>query len=386
LTLAPEKPIPATEAGRFGDLTIHPKVMRAIEDLGFMAPTPVQAKAIPLMLEGRDVLAQAQTGTGKTAAFAIPVLQLIEPTLRKPQALIVVPTRELCVQVTREFGVLGKYMHSSEVAIYGGVSYVPQERALKRGATIVVGTPGRLLDHIERGTLDLSGLRVVILDEADRLLDMGFAPEVKRLLSKCPTNRQTALFSATLQGEVQDLARRFTKNAAQIAIEPERVNLAAIEQIYIEVLDEDKVKALEELLKKYDIDQVLIFRHTKRGVDKLVESLQRRKHKVEALHGDLSQRERERTLDAFRDGSLPMLVATNVAARGLHIEDISHVVNYDLPEDPETFTHRVGRTGRVGKPGVAVTFVGPWDVDEFEVLKKKAKVTFRREVLDLYGT
>jgi len=283
LTLAPEKPAPALEAGRFGDLTIHPKVMKAIDDLGFMAPTPVQAKTIPLMLEGRDVLAQAQTGTGKTAAFAIPILQLIEPTLRRPQALIVVPTRELCVQVTREFGALGKYMHSSEVAIYGGVSYVPQERALKRGATIVVGTPGRLLDHIERGTLDLSGLRVVILDEADRLLDMGFAPEVKRLLSKCPTNRQTALFSATLQGEVQDLARRFTRSAAQIAIEPEHQNLEAIEQIYIEVLDEDKVKALEELLKKYDIDQVLLFRHTKRGVDKLVESLKRRGHKVEAL-------------------------------------------------------------------------------------------------------
>jgi len=385
LTLAAEKPV-QTDSGRFGELEIHPRIAKAIDDLGFMAPTPVQAKTIPLMLEGRDVLAQAQTGTGKTAAFAIPILQLIEPALRKPQALVVVPTRELCVQVTREFGSLGKYLHSSEVAIYGGVSYVPQERALKRGSTIVVGTPGRLLDHIERGTLDLSALRVVILDEADRLLDMGFAPEVKRLLSKCPTNRQTALFSATLQGEVQDLARRFTKNPAQVAIEPERVNLAAIEQIYIEVLDEDKVKALEELLKKYDIDQVLIFRHTKRGVDKLVEALQRRGHKVEALHGDLSQRERERTLDAFRDGSLPMLVATNVAARGLHIEDISHVVNYDLPEDPETFTHRVGRTGRVGKAGVAVTFVGPWDVDEFEVLKKKAKVSFRREVLDLYGT
>ncbi len=385
MTLAAEKPVQA-DIGRFGELEIHPRIAKAIDDLGFMAPTPVQAKTIPLMLGGRDVLAQAQTGTGKTAAFAIPILQLIEPALRKPQALVVVPTRELCVQVTREFGSLGKYMHSSEVAIYGGVSYVPQERALKRGSTIVVGTPGRLLDHIERGTLDLSALRVVVLDEADRLLDMGFAPEVKRLLSKCPTNRQTALFSATLQGEVQDLARRFTKNPAQVAIEPERVNLAAIEQIYIEVLDEDKVKALEELLKKYDIDQVLIFRHTKRGVDKLVEALQRRGHKVEALHGDLSQRERERTLDAFRAGSLPMLVATNVAARGLHIEDISHVVNYDLPEDPDTFTHRVGRTGRVGKAGVAVTFVGPWDVDEFEVLKKKAKVSFRREVLDLYGT
>ena len=386
MTLAAERPVQAEHTGRFGDLVIHPRIAKAIDDLGFMAPTPVQAKTIPLMLDARDVLAQAQTGTGKTAAFAIPILQLIDPALRKPQALIVVPTRELCVQVTREFGSLGKYMHSSEVAIYGGVSYVPQERALKRGASIIVGTPGRLLDHIERRTLDLSALRVVILDEADRLLDMGFAPEVKRLLSKCPTNRQTALFSATLQGEVQDLARRFTRNPAQVAIEPEAVNLAAIEQIYIEVLDEDKVKALEELLKKYEIDQVLVFRHTKRGVDKLVEALQRRGHTVEALHGDLSQRERERTLDAFREGSLPMLVATNVAARGLHIEDISHVVNYDLPEDPETFTHRVGRTGRAGKQGVAVTFVGPWDLDEFEVLKKKSKVSFRREVLDLYGT
>ena len=386
MTLAPEKPALLAPPGRFGDLVIHPRVAKAIDDLGYMAPTPVQAKAIPVMLEGRDLLAQAQTGTGKTAAFAIPILQLIDPALRKPQALIVVPTRELCVQVTREFGSLGKYMHSSEVAIYGGVSYVPQERALRRGASIIVGTPGRLLDHIERGTLDLSNLRVVILDEADRLLDMGFAPEVKRLLGKCPTNRQTALFSATLQGEVQDLARRFTRNATQIAIEPEHVNLEAIEQIYIEVLDEDKVKALEELLKKYDIDQVLVFSHTKRGVDKLVESLQRRGHKVEALHGDLSQRERERTLDSFRDGALPMLIATNVAARGLHIEDISHVVNYDLPEDSETFTHRVGRTGRVGKAGVAVTFVGPWDVEEFETLVKKAKVPFRREVLDLYGT
>ena len=386
MTLAAERPPRAEEQGRFGELVIDARVARAIDDLGFMAPTPVQAATIPHLLAGRDVLAQAQTGTGKTAAFAIPILQLVDPGLHRPQALVIVPTRELAVQVTREFGALGKYRHAHEVAIYGGVSYVPQERALRRGAAIVVGTPGRLLDHIERGTLDLGGLRVVVLDEADRLLDMGFAPEVRRLLRQCPTDRQTALFSATLQGEVQDLANRFTRDPERIAIEPEHQNLEAIEQVYIEVLEEDKVKALEELLKKYDIDQVLLFRHTKRGVDKLVESLQRRGHKVEALHGDLSQRERERTLDSFRDGSLPMLVATNVAARGLHIEDISHVVNYDLPEDPETFTHRVGRTGRVGKPGVAVTFVGPWDVDEFEVLKKKAKVTFRREVLDLYGT
>ena len=350
-----------------------------------MAPTPIQEQAIPVLQSGRDLLAQAQTGTGKTAAFAIPVLERVDPGLKRPQALVIVPTRELAVQVTREFGGLGKYRHAHEVAIYGGVSYTPQERALQRGATIVVGTPGRLLDHIERGTLDLSALGVVILDEADRLLDMGFAPEVRRLLRRCPTERQTALFSATLAREVKDLAFTFTKDPVQIAIQPENQNIDTIEQIYVEVLDADKVRVLEELLKKYEIDQVLIFRHTKRGVDKLVETLKRRGHDVAALHGDLTQRERERTLDGFRDGTLPMLVATNVAARGLHIEDISHVVNYDLPEDPETFTHRVGRTGRAGKLGVAVTFVGEWDYDEFENLRKKARVPFRREVLDLYG-
>ena len=374
-----------TDPGRFGSLEINPQIARAIADLGYMAPTPIQEQAIPVLQSGRDLLAQAQTGTGKTAAFAIPVLERVDPGLKRPQALVVVPTRELAVQVTREFGGLGKYRHAHEVAIYGGVSYTPQERALQRGATIVVGTPGRLLDHIERGTLDLSALGVVILDEADRLLDMGFAPEVRRLLRRCPTERQTALFSATLAREVKDLAFTFTKDPVQIAIQPENQNIDTIEQIYVEVLDVDKVRVLEELLKKYEIDQVLIFRHTKRGVDKLVETLKRRGHNVAALHGDLTQRERERTLDEFRDGTLPMLVATNVAARGLHIEDISHVVNYDLPEDPETFTHRVGRTGRAGKQGVAVTFVGEWDYDEFENLRKKARVPFRREVLDLYG-
>ena len=382
MTLAP---VQTAEDARFGELELHPDILRAIADLGYMAPTPVQAQAIPILQSGRDLLAQAQTGTGKTAAFGIPILERIDSKLRKPQALIVVPTRELAVQVTREFGGLGKYRHAREVAIYGGVGYAPQERALQRGATIIVGTPGRLLDHIERGTLDTSGLRIVILDEADRLLDMGFAPEVQRLLRKCPTDRQTALFSATLPMTVRDLARRFTKNPAQVAIDPEKQNLDAIEQVYIEVLDQDKVRALEELLKRWDMDQTLIFRHTKRGVDKLLEILKRRGHKAEAIHGDLSQRERERTLEMFRAGQLPILIATNVASRGIHIDDISHVVNFDLPEDAETFTHRVGRTGRAGKTGVAVTFVGEWDFDAFEDLRKKAKVPFRREILELYA-
>jgi ATP-dependent RNA helicase DeaD len=377
LTLAPPR-------ARFGELTIHPDLSRAIDELGFMVPTPVQARAIPVLQEGRDVFAQAQTGTGKTAAFAIPILERVDTALKRPQALVVVPTRELALQVTREFGALGKYRHAHEVAIYGGVPYGPQERALARGAAIVVGTPGRLLDHIERGRLDLAGVLVVILDEADRLLDMGFAPEVRRLLRKCPERRQTALFSATLVPEVRDLARRFTHDAVQIAIEPEHQNIDSVEQVYIEVLDQDKVRALEELLRRYETDQVLVFRHTKRGVDDLEAKLRKRGHDAAAIHGDMTQRERESVMQRFRDGELHVLIATNVAARGLHIEDISHVVNYDLPEDADVFTHRVGRTGRAGKTGVAVTFVGEWDFDEFDQIRAKAGVPFRREILELY--
>ncbi len=371
--------------GRFGTLEIHPDIARAIDELGFMAPTPVQQEAIPVLRAGRDLFAQAQTGTGKTAAFAIPIIERISPEEKRPQALVIVPTRELAVQVTREFGALGKYRHTHEVAIYGGVPYGPQERALKRGVPIVVGTPGRLLDHIERGTLSLDGIRAVVLDEGDRLLDMGFAPEVRRLLRMLPPKRQTALFSATLSGEIRDLAQRFTRDPAHIAIDPDQPNLDAIEQVYVEVLDQDKPRALAELLRRWETDQVLIFRHTKRGVDKLYEDLRRRGRTVAAIHGDLSQRERERTLEQFRGGEVTILIATNLAARGLHIEDISHVINYDLPEDAETLTHRSGRTGRAGKSGVAVTFVGEWDLDEFERLRETAGVPFRREVLELYG-
>lgn len=370
---------------RFGTLEIHPDVSRAIDELGWMTPTPVQEKSIPVLQQGRDLLAQAQTGTGKTAAFAIPILGRVAPGAKRPQAIVIVPTRELATQVTREFAALGKYRDSHEVAIYGGVSYTPQDRALRRGVGIVIGTPGRILDHIDRGTLDLRGIEVVILDEADRLLDMGFAPDVRKLLRKMPAERQTALFSATLSWEVRDLASRFMRSAVSIAIDPERQTTDTVEQLFVEVLDEDKVAALEELLKRAEFDHVLVFRHTKRGVDDLVRSLMRRGRTVAALHGDMSQRDRERTLEAFRAHEIPVVVATNVAARGLHIEDVTHVVNYDLPEDAETFTHRIGRTGRMGQSGVAVTFVGEWDHDEFDKLRAKAGVPFRREVLDLYG-
>jgi ATP-dependent RNA helicase DeaD len=374
-----------TITARFGALEIHPDVARAIDELGFMAPTPVQAQAIPVLRAGKDLLAQAQTGTGKTAAFAIPIVERIDPALKAPQALVVVPTRELALQVTREFGAVGKYRHTHEVAIYGGVPYGPQERALKRGASIVVGTPGRLLDHIQRGTLSLASVRIVVLDEGDRLLDMGFAPDVRKLLRLVPKERQTALFSATITTEIRDLAYRFTNQPVQIAIDPDRRTQESVEQVYVEVLEEDKVRVLEELLRRWETEQVLVFRHTKRGVDRLLADLERRKHQVAAIHGDMTQRERERTLEQFRSGGIKILVATNLAARGLHIEDISHVVNFDLPEDAETFTHRIGRTGRAGESGVAVTFVGEWDFEEFERLREKAGVPFRREVLELYG-
>ena len=374
-----------TQVTHFGDLELHPDVARAVESLGFMAPTPVQAQAIPPLRAGRDVLAQAQTGTGKTAAFAIPIIERVDPNETKPQALIVVPTRELAVQVTREFGTLGKFRHTREVAIYGGVPYGPQERALKRGVQIVIGTPGRVLDHIERGTLDLASVKVVILDEADRLLDMGFAPDVRRLLRLVPKQRQTALFSATLTREIRDLAYRFTRDPVEIAIDPERRTQESVEQVYVEVLEEDKPRALVELLRRWETEQVLIFRHTKRGVDRLLDEIKRRGHAVAAIHGDMTQRERERTLDQFRAGEVKLHIVTHLVAPGLHKEDISHVVNYDLPEDAETFTHRIGRTGRAGETGVAVTFVGEWDFDEFEGLREKAGVPFRREVLELYG-
>lgn len=385
MTAGHSETAPTAPVAHFGQLELDAEIARAIDELGFMAPTPVQAETIPVLRSGRDLLAQAQTGTGKTAAFAIPIIERVDPLQKRPQALIVVPTRELALQVTREFGAIGKYRRTHEVAIYGGVPYGPQERALARGAQIVIGTPGRVLDHIQRGTLKLDSVKVVILDEADRLLDMGFAPDVRRLLRLVPRERQTALFSATLTGEVRDLAYRFTNEAAQVAIDPERRTTGSVEQVYVEVLEEDKTRALEELLRRWETDQVLVFRHTKRGVDRLLEDLQRRKHAVAAIHGDLTQRERERTLEAFRGGDIKILIATNLAARGLHIEDVSHVVNYDLPEDAETFTHRIGRTGRAGETGVAVTFVGEWDFDEFERLRQQAGVPFRREVLELYG-
>ncbi len=366
-------------------IALHPELERATKALGWTELTPVQEEVIPLLRDGRDVLAQAQTGTGKTAAFALPLLERVGALERKPFALVVTPTRELAAQVAKEFAVLGRYKKVRVATVYGGVAYGAQEGALRRGVDVVVGTPGRLLDLHERKTLDLTEIRALVLDEADRLLDMGFAPDVRRLVALLTRDRQTALFSATLTAEVRAIARAYTRDAAIVAIDPESPTVEAIEQRWVEVFEADKLKALREIVDRDPKARTLVFRRTRRGVDRLVMTLQRHRYAVAALHGDLGQRERERTLDAFKRGEIRTLVATNVAARGLHVDEIAHVVNFDLPEDAETFVHRVGRTGRAGRSGIAFTFVTEWEYEAFDELRRRARVPFTKEPLALYA-
>jgi ATP-dependent RNA helicase DeaD len=334
---------------------------------------------------GRDVIAQAQTGTGKTGAFALPLLERVTGPARRPFVLVVVPTRELCLQVAGDFARLGKFRRVRVAALYGGNGYGAQERDLRGGVHVVVGTPGRLLDLVERRTLDLTGISVLILDEADRLLDMGFIPDVRRIVALLPTERQTALFSATITPEVGKVARGLTTDATSVAVKPEEPTIDTIDQAFIEVRHVDKLRALRTILARKEASRVLVFRRTKRGVDKLTRDLVRAGHDAGALHGDIPQRARERVLEGFRRGTVATLVATNLAARGIHVDGIDHVVNFDLPEDPETYVHRVGRTGRAGETGKALTFVTEEQGDEFRELKRKARVPFRQEHLALYS-
>ncbi len=365
-------------------LALHPELDRAVKALGWTDLTPIQEQTIPLLRAGRDVLAQAQTGTGKTAAFALPILERVERGAGRPQALVVVPTRELAVQVARDFALLGRFRGARVAAIYGGVGYGAQQNALRRGVDVVVATPGRLLDLVERRALDLSAIRVLVLDEADRLLDLGFAPAISQLVALLPRERQTALFSATLGAEVRAIARRYMREPTTVTVSSERPTVDTIEQAWVEVYQDDKVKALAEILRRSEVSRALVFRRTKRGVDRLVRTLKRDGLSVAAIHGDMAQGERERALAAFKEGRVRALVATNIAARGLHIDDIGHVINFDLPEDLDTYVHRVGRTARAGKSGIALTFVSEWDYDSFEDLRKRTKVPFRREELALY--
>ncbi|HXZ23308.1 MAG TPA: DEAD/DEAH box helicase, partial [Methanomassiliicoccales archaeon] len=339
----------------FISLKIDERVLQAIEKMGWQEPTPVQVAAIPLLLKGRDVMAQAQTGTGKTAAFGIPILQSLRKG-KKPKALVLVPTRELGVQVADEISRLGEFMDRRVLAVYGGASIENQIAELQKGIDIVVGTPGRIIDHMKRGTLDLRDLYYLVLDEADRMLDMGFIDDIRYILSKLPRNRQTMLFSATIPGTVRELAAKHMHEPETLIISEDELVLPNTEQVYFNVGRRNKIWALCRVLDR-EKPKAIIFCSTKRMVDILTKGLVSYGYPAAALHGDLTQARREKVLQDFREGKIMLLVATDVAARGLDIEGVTHVINYDVPENPEVYVHRIGRTGRAGHIGKAITFV-----------------------------
>ncbi|MCE5207322.1 MAG: DEAD/DEAH box helicase [Chloroflexi bacterium] len=342
----------------FSQFDLHPQLVQAIEECGYSIPTPIQTGIIPLMLKGDDVLGQAQTGTGKTAAFALPILHNLQPR-GKVQALVLAPTRELAMQVADSFFTYGKHLGARVLAIYGGASYNRQISQLNRGVDVVVGTPGRLLDLIQRKSLDISHVRTVVLDEADEMLSMGFIEDIETILKETPAERQTALFSATLPKEVRKLAERYMNAPQSVTIQREQPAVAAIEQRYYLVNASDKLAALTRLFEIEPVHSALVFARTRVGTGELANELTRRGFPAETLNGDLSQELRERVLNRFRQNQVKVLVATDVAARGLDIEDISHVVNFDLPEDDEIYLHRIGRTGRAGKNGIAISLITP---------------------------
>ncbi len=375
----------AQKTYRFGEMELPPTLARAIEKMGFTEPTEVQARAIGPLREGKDLIGQAQTGTGKTAAFGIPIVEKVDTSGTHVQALVLTPTRELCVQVTEEIRRIGVFRNVSAVAIYGGSSMDRQVTALKRGVPVVVGTPGRVLDLIRRGELRLDRVRTVILDEADRMLDMGFIVDVETILSRCPRGRQTALFSATMPYAILRICDRFMdRDAEHIVVRPDLKTVETVRQLVYFVAEQDKVQALLELTRQFGFDRLLVFRHTQIGVDRLAATLNRRGQNVAALHGGMSQRERTRTLADFKAGKIKFLVATNVASRGLDITDLPYVLSYDLPEDADTYVHRIGRTGRAGREGTAITFVGEWDLDAWEQIREQVGATVEEGQLDLY--
>ncbi len=345
----------------FEPLGLHPQLIQAVTDLGFTTPTPIQSAVIPFLISGKDVIGQAQTGTGKTAAFALPLLQNLTPDPAGPQALILAPTRELALQVTNAIEDYGRLQRVRVLTVYGGQPYRPQIQQLKRGVHIVVGTPGRLLDLLKKKALKLNAVRSLVLDEADEMLSMGFIQDIETILAAVPPERQTALFSATLPDAIQKLAARYMRDPQTVKIEEKQRTVEALEQRGYLVNKFDKTAALTRLLEQEAIKSALVFARTRKGTELLANELTARGYPAEALNGDLSQDAREHVLDRFRANQIKVLVATDVAARGLDIDHISHVFNYDLPQFSEIYVHRVGRTGRAGKTGVAISLVTPQD-------------------------
>jgi ATP-dependent RNA helicase DeaD len=364
----------------FAELGVSPEILKAVDKLGYEEASPIQTAVIPLALKGRDVVGQSATGSGKTAAFAIPAIELSKAQLHKVQCLILCPTRELAVQVAEETGKLLLFKRGLHVVpIYGGQSYERQFRALAAGVQIVIGTPGRVMDHMERGTRKLDGLRLVVLDEADRMLDMGFRDDIERILSAVPPERQLLFFSATIPRAIQDLIGRYSRDPEWIRVESHAQNAPQVDQVFYEVDWRSKLEVLTRLIDLNDFRYGLIFCSTKVMVDELDEHLHARGYATDRLHGDLSQMQRNRVMEKFRKRAFEFLVATDVAARGLDVDDLEVVFNFDLPNDAEDYTHRIGRTARAGKSGRAITFVSGRELYKLQSMIRFASLKIRRE-------
>jgi ATP-dependent RNA helicase DeaD len=357
----------------FHDLGLSEDIQKALDELGFEDPTPIQEQAIPQLLGGSDVIGQAQTGTGKTAAFGLPLLQYLDPDSDETQAIVLTPTRELCIQVTQALRSYAEHLDVEIVAVFGGQPIAQQAPRLRAGAQVVVATVGRMKDLISRHILVLTSVRFVVLDEADEMLDLGFIEDVERILRMCPSGRQTALFSATMPPPIARLAESHMYEPVTISITPKQLTVDAIEQAYVEVPAREKAERLREVLRAEDPEQAIIFCRTKIGAARLDEQLRARGLRCKALHGDMSQGQRDGVMLQFKDHRLPLLVATDVAARGLDIEHVTHVINYDLPNNTEIYVHRIGRTGRVGRTGRAITFVTPAQMEEIPRIEREAK-------------
>jgi len=365
----------STMTNEFSQLGLQSQIVEAVTSLGYITPTPIQSQIIPLMLEGHDVIGQAQTGTGKTAAFVLPILQALQPGRRGIKALVMAPTRELALQVTKAANDYGSVLKVRSLAVYGGQPYGPQINRLKQGVDVVVGTPGRLLDLIDKGVLDLSSVSTVVLDEADEMLSMGFVEDIEAILGKTPAKRQTALFSATISSGISTIAKKYMRSPKSVAIKSKHLTVDAIEHRYCLVNQADKLAVLTRLFEVEEITSAIIFVRTRIGTSELVDELKGHGIPAEALSGDLNQPTREQILNRFRRNQSSVLVATDMAARGLDIENISHIFNYDLPQDPELYVHRVGRTGRAGKTGIAISLIThkeQWRLHRIEGFTKQA--------------
>lgn len=368
------------ELTKFEELELHPGILRAVEEMGFEEMSPIQAKAIPIILQGKDVVGQAQTGTGKTAAFGIPLLQRIDPKERHLQAVVLCPTRELAIQVADEIRKLAMFLHGIKILpVYGGQEISKQIRSLKSGVQIIIGTPGRVMDHMRRKTVKFDRVKMVILDEADEMLNMGFRDDIETILRDTPEERQTVLFSATMPGPILEIAKTYQKSAEMVRVVKKELTVPKIEQYYYEVSPKNKEDVLSRLLDMYNPKLSLVFCNTKKQVDELTSALQGRGYFAEGLHGDMKQQQRDRVMNSFRNGRTEILVATDVAARGIDVDDVEAVFNYDVPQDDEYYVHRIGRTGRAGREGRAFTLVVGREVFKLRDIMRYCKTKIKAQ-------